>query len=79
MSEKANPGQAVRRLAHLALYKVCGQVLDSNERSIRFHLAMDFQLEDTLGDQYFDGNHYRAIHFGLLQSARHAKQRETES
>lgn len=66
--------------AQLELHKVCGQALDFNERSIRFHLAMGFQLEGTLRDQYFDGVHYRAIiHFGLLQSEWLAKQRDKES
>ena len=64
----------------LGLHKICGQALDFNVRSIRFHLAMGFQLEGTLRDQYFDDPHYHPIiHFGLLQSEWHAKQRETES
>jgi UDP-4-amino-4,6-dideoxy-N-acetyl-beta-L-altrosamine N-acetyltransferase len=51
----------------LDLHKVCGQALDFNERSIRFHLTMGFQQEGILRDQHFDGERYHAVVcFGLL-------------
>ncbi|WP_256222705.1 UDP-4-amino-4,6-dideoxy-N-acetyl-beta-L-altrosamine N-acetyltransferase [Pseudomonas sp. Pf153] len=53
----------------LNLHKVCGQALNFNERSIRFHRSLGFQQEGTLRDQHYDGEHYHAvICFGLLST-----------
>lgn len=62
-------GQAALQYAftQLKLYKICGQTLAHNERSIQFHQAMGFQQEGTLRDQHFDGEYYHhVICFGLL-------------
>jgi len=53
----------------LKLCKVCGQALGFNEKSIRFHQRLGFQIEGVLREQYFDGEHYHDIVcFGLLSS-----------
>lgn len=53
----------------LELHKVCGQVLASNERSIRFHEKLGFHKEGLLRDQYFNGRLYcDVLCFGLLVS-----------
>ena len=58
-------------LAHafeaLGLHKVCGQVLQSNLPSIKFHQRLRFQQEGILRDQHFDGQtHHDIVCFGLL-------------
>ena len=51
-----------------ALHKVCGQALDFNEPSIRFHRMLGFREEGVLREQHFDGESYRSvICYGLLQ------------
>jgi len=51
----------------IGLHKLCGQVMDFNERSIRFHLNLGFQREGVLRDQYFDGQKYHnVVCFGIL-------------
>lgn len=63
-------GQSALRYAFetAALHKVCGQVLAFNERSLRFHQSLGFQLEGTLRDQHFDGTrHHDVMCFGLLR------------
>ncbi len=51
----------------LKYYKVCGQALAYNERSIHFHQALGFQQEGILRDQHFDSERYHhVICFGLL-------------
>jgi len=51
----------------LGLYKVCGQALGFNERSIKFHRRLGFQSEGVLRDQHFDGVQYHSIvTFGIL-------------
>ncbi len=53
----------------LGFYKVCGQVISYNERSIKYHLNLGFQQEGILREQYFDGvNYHNVINFGLLAS-----------
>lgn len=53
----------------LALHKVCGQVLDTNQRSIRLHAALGFRQEGVLREQHFDGERYRSVVcFGLLEA-----------
>lgn len=53
----------------LGLHKVCGEALDYNEPSIRFHLKLGFKEEGALRDQFFDGQNYHTVHyFGLLHS-----------
>lgn len=51
----------------LELHKLCGQVLATNARSIRFHQSLGFQREGVLRDQHFNGKSYLdVICFGLL-------------
>lgn len=51
----------------IGMHKVCGQALDFNERSIKFHGRLGFQQEGTLRDQHFDGERYCSIvAFGIL-------------
>ncbi len=67
-------GQAALRYAFetVSLHKICGQVLDFNERSIRFHLNMGFTREGILREQHFDGQNYcDVVCFGLLASDWH--------
>jgi len=53
----------------MGLYKVCGQAIGFNEKSIRFHLRMGFQREGVLRQQHFDGEKYHDVEcFGLLLS-----------
>lgn len=62
-------GQAALRHGFevLSLHKICGQVLEYNERSIAFHRRLGFRQEGVLRDQYYDGQQYHAvICFGLL-------------
>ncbi|WP_417448376.1 UDP-4-amino-4,6-dideoxy-N-acetyl-beta-L-altrosamine N-acetyltransferase [Idiomarina abyssalis] len=62
-------GKAALRygFADLKLHKVCGQALDYNSRSIRFHQSMGFTLEGVLRQQHYDGQKYHDIHcFGIL-------------
>jgi len=62
-------GQAALQYSfrHIGLYKLCGQALAHNERSIRFHLDLGFQQEGILRQQHFDGEHYQdVVCFGLL-------------
>lgn len=64
-------GQAALDYAfnQLALHKVCGEALDYNQRSQRFHQKLGFSEEGILRDHYFDGSRYHAVHcFGLLAS-----------
>lgn len=54
---------------NLGIHKLCGEVIEKNERSINFHLKLGFTQEGLQRDQYFDGTNYRSIvHFGLLSS-----------
>ena len=56
-------------ITQLKLYKVCGQALAYNKRSIVFHQLLGFQQEGTLRDQHFDGERYHhVICFGLLSN-----------
>lgn len=51
----------------LNLHKLCGQVLLTNERSIRFHLKLGFRREGVFRQQHFDGQRYQDLTcFGLL-------------
>ena len=51
----------------IGLHKVCGQALDFNERSIRFHGRLGFKQEGVLRDQHFNGEGYCSIvAFGIL-------------
>ncbi len=51
----------------LGLHKVCGQALDFNEASIRFHLRLGFQQEGVLREQKrIGGKYHDLICFGLL-------------
>lgn len=53
----------------LRLHKVCGQALDSNERSIALHRSLGFKEEGIQHGQHFDGEQYHSIYcFGLLSS-----------
>lgn len=46
---------------HLALHKICGEALATNERSIRLHHSLGFKQEGVLSDQHFDGERYHSI------------------
>lgn len=53
----------------LRMDKICGQALEFNERSVKFHRGLGFQQEGILRDQHYDGeNHYSVICFGLLRT-----------
>ncbi|MEY4751134.1 MAG: UDP-N-acetylglucosamine--N-acetylmuramyl-(pentapeptide) pyrophosphoryl-UDP N-acetylglucosamine [Pseudomonadota bacterium] len=53
----------------LALHKVSGHVLHFNQRSIRFHEKLGFQLEGRLRDEHYDGSSYHdVVLFGLLSN-----------
>jgi RimJ/RimL family protein N-acetyltransferase len=59
----------------LGLHKICGQALDFNERSIRFHERLGFKQEGVLQDQHYDGQNYHAVVcFGLLAEEWHNAQ-----
>ncbi len=50
-------------------HKVCGQALSFNDRSIRLHKTLGFELEGILRDQHFDGKNYHDLQcFGFLAS-----------
>lgn len=52
----------------LALHKICAQVLEFNEASIRLHLALGFVQEGRLRQHArIDGNYYDLLCFGLLR------------
>ena len=52
----------------IGLHKICGQALDFNEPSIRFHLNLGFQKEGVLREHHRAGDFYAdLICFGLLQ------------
>lgn len=54
----------------IGLYKLCGQALGHNLRSIQFHKSLGFKAEGILLHQHFDGINYHDIHcFGILASA----------
>ena len=56
----------------LQLHKLCGQALDFNEASIRFHKRLGFKKEGVLEQHHFDGQkYYDVICFGLLASEYH--------
>lgn len=51
----------------LELHKVCGQALDFNEASARFHRELGFRQEGVLRQQHrIDGTYHDLICFGLL-------------
>lgn len=51
----------------LQLHKVCGQAIDTNEASIRFHRKLGFTHEGTLREhQRIDHSYQDVICFGLL-------------
>jgi len=50
-------------------HKVCGQALDFNHASIRFHRMLGFREEGILREQFHAGDHYcDVVCFGLLCS-----------
>ncbi len=52
----------------LSLHKVCGQAIEYNDRSIRYHKSLGFKQEGLLREQYFDGkNHHAIVCFGMLR------------
>lgn len=56
-----------------SLHKLCGEVLELNQRSIRFHQKLGFSHEGTLAEHFFDGEQYQDIWcFGYLASDWHA-------
>lgn len=53
----------------LNAYKICGQALSFNERSIKFHSALGFTQEGRLRQHHYDGESYQdVVQFGLLKS-----------
>lgn len=66
-----------RKLGHSALkfgfdeaslHKICGQALDFNEPSIKFHRTLGFREEGVLREQHVDGESYHSvICYGLLR------------
>jgi len=51
----------------LSLRKLCGEVIATNVRSLRFHEKLGFQREGVLREQHFDGKNHLDVHyFGLL-------------
>jgi UDP-4-amino-4,6-dideoxy-N-acetyl-beta-L-altrosamine N-acetyltransferase len=51
----------------LKIYKVFGQVLESNAKSLKFHASMGFVREGVLRDQYYiNGEYISMICFGLI-------------
>jgi UDP-4-amino-4,6-dideoxy-N-acetyl-beta-L-altrosamine N-acetyltransferase len=61
----------------LGLHKLCGEVIDGNEASQRFHRRLGFKQEGELVEQHYDGQRYRnLIRFGLL--ARDWRERKEE-
>lgn len=64
-------GDAVLRYAFrdMGIYKLCGQALNYNQRSINFHLRLGFIQEGILRKQHFDGEYYHdVVYFGLFAS-----------
>lgn len=64
-------GKAALRFAfgQAMLFKLCGQVVSHNEKSIRFHQNLGFKQEGILRSQYFDDQEYHDIVcFGMLSS-----------
>lgn len=55
--------------SELRLSKVCGQVLDFNDRSVRYHQTLGFKVEGRLRKQHcIDGVYHDVICFGLLET-----------
>lgn len=53
----------------LGLHKVCGQVIQHNQKSINFHLRLGFRNEGILQQQHFDGQQFSDVYlFGMLAS-----------
>lgn len=53
----------------LRLHKLCGEVIEYNERSLRFHEKLGFTEEGRLRQQFFDGEQYHDIVcFGMIVS-----------
>lgn len=51
----------------LEIHKLCGQALEFNQASIRFHLQLGFQQEGVLRSQHRIGDrYYDLLCFGLL-------------
>lgn len=73
-------GQAVLHFvfSELGLHKLCGQVLASNERSLRFHQRLGFHQEGVLRDHHFDDKQFHAVVcFGLLHYEWHSHSGES--
>lgn len=57
----------------IGLHKICGQALDFNEASIRFHRALGFRQEGVLREQCMINDKYHSlICFGLLKQEWHS-------
>ena len=53
----------------LGLHKLCGQVINHNQKSINFHLRLGFTNEGILHQQHFDGQQFADVYlFGMLAS-----------
>ena len=63
----------------LSLHKVCGEALDYNKRSIKFHLNQGFQQEGILRDQYFNGDEFHSVVcFGFLKKEWDSQEKESD-
>ena len=50
-------------------HKVCGQVLEYNQRSLMLHRSLGFKQEGNLNGQHFDGKFFHKVcYFSLLRS-----------
>jgi len=75
-------GQAALQHAFekLQLHKVCGQAIETNQASIRFHQKLGFTHEGTLREQQRVDNTYRSvICFGLLAHEWSSRSKTEES
>lgn len=62
----------------LKLHKVCGQAIENNQASIRFHERLGFKCEGVLRDQKRIDNTYKTlIYFGLLANEWQAQTKGT--
>lgn len=76
-----------RRLGHaaltfafttLSLHKICGEALEYNKPSIKFHLNQGFQQEGILRDQYFNGEEFHSVVcFGLIKKDWAQREKDT--
>jgi UDP-4-amino-4,6-dideoxy-N-acetyl-beta-L-altrosamine N-acetyltransferase len=73
----SSPGTGTRMAAEaldfffseLEFHKLNAEVLESNDRSHKFHLRLGFQVEGVFRDQYFGRGEFQSVtRYGLLNS-----------